>query len=122
MYVGIAIRCCPSTSGDANANASQANHRGKGSAKGAEEAKRSIRHMAMYQGSATQGLRSDQTKEISLTIASFFHSCIIPAHNASAVVVRVVGEGDGVVSRSIRMGNSVRSVFVPWWTLVAVHC
>ena len=79
--------------------------------------------MAMYQGSATQGLRYDQTKEISLTIASFFHSCIIPAHNASAVVVRVVGEGDGVVSRSIRMGNSVRSVFVPWlvqgWALLS---
>jgi hypothetical protein len=35
--------------------------------------------MAMYQGSIIQGFRSGQTNEISLTIASFFHSCHIPA-------------------------------------------
>ena len=31
--------------------------------------------MAMYQGPVIQGFRSGQTNEISLTIASFFHSC-----------------------------------------------
>ena len=44
--------------------------------------------MAMYQGSLIQGFRSGQTNEISLTIASFFHSCNIPAHNANAPVFR----------------------------------
>jgi hypothetical protein len=44
--------------------------------------------MAMYQGSAIQGCRSRQTNEISLTIASFFYSCNIPAHNANAPVFR----------------------------------
>ena len=44
--------------------------------------------MAMYQGSLIQGFRSGQTKEISLTIASFFHSCNIPAHTANAPVFR----------------------------------
>jgi hypothetical protein len=44
--------------------------------------------MAIYQGSAIQGFRSGQTNEISLTTASFFHSCNIPAHNANAPVFR----------------------------------
>jgi hypothetical protein len=44
--------------------------------------------MAMYQGSVIQGFRSGQTNEINLTIASFFHSCNIPAHNANAPVFR----------------------------------
>jgi hypothetical protein len=48
--------------------------------------------MAMYaiQESAIQGFRSGQTKEIGLTIASFFRSCNIPAHNANAAVFREV--------------------------------
>jgi hypothetical protein len=48
--------------------------------------------MAMYQGSAVQGFRSGQTKEISLTIASFFYSCNIPAHNASAPAFREMAQ------------------------------
>jgi hypothetical protein len=44
--------------------------------------------MAMYQGSAIQGLRSGQTKEISLTTALFFYSCNIPTRNANAAVFR----------------------------------
>jgi hypothetical protein len=40
----------------------------------------------MYQASVIQGLRSGQSKEISPTIASFFYSCNIPAHNANAPV------------------------------------
>jgi hypothetical protein len=46
--------------------------------------------MYAYQGSAIQGFmfRSGQTKEISPTTASFFHSCNIPAHNANAAVFR----------------------------------
>ena len=43
---------------------------------------------AMYQASVIQGFRSGQAKEISLAIASFFHSCNIPAHNANAPVFR----------------------------------
>jgi hypothetical protein len=44
--------------------------------------------MAMYEGSAIQGFHSGQANEISLTIASFFHSCSVPAHNANAPVFR----------------------------------
>jgi hypothetical protein len=50
------------------------------------KAKMASAGMAMYQGSAIQGFRSGQTKEISLTTAPFFHSCNIPAHNANAPV------------------------------------
>jgi hypothetical protein len=43
------------------------------------KAKKASAGMAMYhQGSAIQGLRSGQANEISLTTASFFHSCNIP--------------------------------------------
>jgi hypothetical protein len=52
------------------------------------KAKMASAGMAMYQGSVIEGFRSGQTKEISLTTASFFHSCNIPAHNANAPVFR----------------------------------
>jgi hypothetical protein len=48
--------------------------------------------MAMYQGSAIQGFRSGQSKEISLTTASFFYSCNISAHNANAPVFREMAQ------------------------------
>jgi hypothetical protein len=43
--------------------------------------------VAMYQAPVIQGFRSGQTREISPTTASFFHSCNIPAHNANAAPV-----------------------------------
>jgi hypothetical protein len=52
------------------------------------KAKMASAGVAMYQASVIQGLRSGQTKEISLTIASPFYSCNIPAHNANAPVFR----------------------------------
>jgi hypothetical protein len=52
------------------------------------KAKMSSAGMAMYEGSVIQGFRSGQTKETSLTIASSFHSCSTPAHNANAPVFR----------------------------------
>jgi hypothetical protein len=45
------------------------------------KAKMASAGMAMYQGSAIQGFRSGQTKEISPTTASLFHSFSIPANS-----------------------------------------
>jgi hypothetical protein len=84
----------------------EASHRGKGSAKGTRvletqgdavatmgtKVKMASAGMAMYQGSVIQGFRSGQTNEINLTIASFFHSCNIPAHNANAPVFREMAQ------------------------------
>jgi hypothetical protein len=52
------------------------------------KAKMASAGMAMCQGSAIQGFRSGQANEISLTTASFFYSCNIPAYNANAPVFR----------------------------------
>jgi hypothetical protein len=52
------------------------------------KAKMASAGVAMYQVSVIQGLRSGQTKEISLTIASPFYSCNIPAQYANAPVFR----------------------------------
>jgi hypothetical protein len=59
------------------------------------KAKMASAGMAMYQGSAIQGFHSGQTKEISLTIASFFYSCNIPAHNAQCECSCLQGNGAG---------------------------
>jgi hypothetical protein len=98
-HVGGLCRVLPLLSGSTRSREGkrEANHRGKGSAapkvlkkqsdavatKGTKaKAKMASAGMAMCccQGSAIQGFRSGQTKEISLTTASSFYSCNIPAH------------------------------------------
>jgi hypothetical protein len=61
--------------------------------------------MAMYQGSVIQGFRSGQTNEISLTTASFFHSCNIPAHNANAPVFREMVQAIKMAPASVGGGG-----------------
>jgi hypothetical protein len=71
------------------------------------KAKMASTGMAMYQhqGSVIQGFRSGQTKEISLTIASFFYSSNVPAHNANAAVFREMAQ-------AIKMAPATYALFV----------
>jgi hypothetical protein len=65
--------------------------------------------MAMYQGPLIQGFRSGQTNEISLTTASFFHFCNIPAHNAGAPVFREVVQAIKMAPASYPPPNNAAS-------------
>jgi hypothetical protein len=96
--------------------------------------------MYQYQGSAFQGFRSGQTKESSLTTASFFHSCNISAHNANTPVFREMVQAikmalasyapapnnaasDGEIrlecSTECKTSHSLIGHFVPWYDLAS---
>ena len=97
-HVGSSIRCCPKVPDHVKTSVKEVIE-GKRASKALKKqsdavvaigTKEKMEHAgrAMFQESVVKGFRSGQTKEISLTIASFFHSCNIPAHTANAPVFR----------------------------------